>query len=261
MGKCQRKWQLSNKGKRKVRWAAERNAAPERRGTTQHGMGRKERATHDVKCRVGPAGGWHKGDSLMPQRDFCEGTGWGWDLCSACGWVTGVLWSLGKPGSNPAVSRKSLQKLPLAFIGVAVQWRFHTLGIWLIKVKRSGGWLNVFHGQLWVPDLQETHERQDSGLERRHSLRHNDVPCWVWEPYSAASKGCQCHLPSTLDSQGAVRPPGADLEKRDKQGSTVLPMGLMKLRSLIHALKQFWVSQGERRQQSSILGSQAPAWE
>lgn len=66
--------------------------------------------------------------------------------------------------------------------------------------------------------------------------------------------------PPWIDSQGEVRPPGADMEKRDKQGSTVLLMGLMKLRPLLHALMQCWVSQGERMQQSSILGSQAPAW-
>lgn len=54
--------------------------------------------THGAELGAGPAGGWHRGNSLMPQRALCGGTGRGRDLCSASGWVTGVLWSLQEPG-------------------------------------------------------------------------------------------------------------------------------------------------------------------
>lgn len=242
-GKRQMKWQLSNKGKRKPGRAADGNAAPGGRGGTQQGAGvgagagRKEGATHNAAPRAGPAGGWHRGNSLMPQRAFCRGTGQGSDLCSASGWVMAVLRSLGELGWNPAVPGKSLPKLSLAFIDFTVQWRFRTLGIWLTEVENNWGRLDVFHDQLWVSDFQYTHERQDSGSEWRHSLRHNHVPHWAWEPHPAVARGCQCHLPPTLDSWDAVRSPGANLEKGDKQDSAVLPMGLTKFGPQLHALK------------------------
>lgn len=246
-GKWQMKCQLSNKGKRKAGRAADGNAAPgEEEGPIQ-GWSGKEGAAHDAQRRAGPAGAWRRGSTLMLQWAFCGGAGWGWDPCHGCPQVTGGT------RVKSCCAQEIPAKTPL------LHW-FHTVGIWVTKLERSWGRLDVFHDRLWVPDLQETHERQDSGWERRCSLRHNQVPHWAREPHPSAATGCRCHLPSTPDSWGVVRPPGADLEKGNKQGSAVLPMGLTKFGPQLRALKQHWVSQGERRQQGSIpRGQSAPA--
>lgn len=244
-GKRKMKWQLSNRGERELEWAADGNAVLGGRGGSWWGWRRERRA--------GPVREWHRCNSLMPQRAFCRGTSQGWDLSSASGWVTGVLQSVEELGWNPPLHGKSLPKLRLAFINFTVQWWFHTLGIWLTKVQKSLGGLNIFCGQLWVPDLQETYERQDSGLEWRHSLRHGHVVHRAQKLHPAAARGCLCHLPSTPDSWGAGTPPGADLETGDQQGSTMLSMGLMKFTPQLHTLKQCWVS--KRRG-----GSRAASW-
>lgn len=239
-GGWQMKIQLSNTGKRKAGRDADANTAPGRRGGTQQGAGvgagGRAGATHDTEHGDGPAGGWHRGNSLMPQRAFCRGTRWGQDLCSSSGWFTGVLWSLWELGWNPAVPRKSLPKLPVAFTDFIEQWPFRTLGIWLIKGERNWGKLNSFHPLLSLSDLQVTHRRQDSGSEWKQSEPWVSdttmfLPHWAWEPNSAAARGCWCHLPATLDSWDTVRHPEADLKKRDKQVSIVLPMGLDKTRA------------------------------
>lgn len=129
------KWQFSKKEKRKVGWAADKNAVSGGRGGTWQGVGvavgRKDSATHDSGHRAGPVGRWHRGDSLQAQHALCVGTGQVWDSCSSSGWVMGVFWSQGETGANPVLSRKSLPELPLAFLHFTVQWQFRALGIWL----------------------------------------------------------------------------------------------------------------------------------
>lgn len=88
-GKWQMKWQLSNKGKRKAGRAADGNAAPGEEEGPSRGWSGKEGAAHDTQRRAGPAGGWRRGSTLMLQRAFCGGAGWGWDLCHGCPQVTG----------------------------------------------------------------------------------------------------------------------------------------------------------------------------
>jgi len=79
------------------------------------GSGLQEGGCTHAELRAGPAGGWHRGNSLIPRPGFRRGTGRGWDLCSASGWAMGVLWSLGELGWNPAVSREITAKTPCGF--------------------------------------------------------------------------------------------------------------------------------------------------
>lgn len=68
------------------------------------------------------------------------------------------------------------------------------------KCRGIWGGVDIIHDQLQVPDLQETHETQDSGSEQRHSLRHSHVLHRAREPHPAAARGCRSHLPSTPDT-------------------------------------------------------------
>lgn len=261
-GGWQMKSQVSNTGKRKAGRAADGNAAPGRRGGTHQGSGvgadRREGATHDTEHGDGPAGGWHRGNSLMPQRAFCRGTRWGWDLCFSSGWFTGDLWSLQELGWKPAVPRKSLPKLPGAFTDLIVQWQFCALGIWLIEGERNWGKLNAFHALLSVSDLQVTHKRQDSGSEWTQS-----------EPWVSDTTMCHTGHESQIlllpgDAGATSHPPcTAEIQwdtqeliwkKRISGSPQCLLWVLTKPGPQLYALKQRSVSQGERRHQGSILG-------